>query len=331
MTTTEQDIRVLRTPESRFANLPDYPFEPHYVAVDGGRLRMHYLDERPEHPSGETVLLLHGNPSWSYLYRRVIPPLVQAGHRCVAVDLIGFGRSDKLADRHLYTYDRHLGWLREAVLDRLDLREVTMVCHDWGGALGLPLLAAHPERFRRVVATNTGLSTGDEDLGPGWPMMAAWLQSSQRTHPFLPSAIVQAMTVTELGPEVLAAYDAPYPDEPYVTGVRQFPLLIPISPQDAYTPALRAAWDVLETLELPFLCAFSDQDHVTRGDHTALSERIPGARRLAHPTITGAGHFLQEDAGPALAAVVEQFIRSTSPSARPVDEHAGRPRPATPA
>ncbi|MEV0617129.1 haloalkane dehalogenase [Nonomuraea sp. NPDC050404] len=311
-TIATQDLQVLRTPQARFANLPDYPFAPHYVAVEEGRLRMHYLDERPARPSGETVLLLHGNPSWSYLYRHVIPPLVEAGHRCVAVDLIGFGRSDKLADRHAYTYDRHLSWLSEAVLERLDLREMTMLCHDWGGALGLPLLAAHPERFRRVVAANTGLSTGDEDLGEGWPMLAQWLQSSQRTRPFLPSAIVNAMTVTELDPAELAAYDAPYPDEAYLTGVRQFPLLIPISPHDEYTPALRAAWEVLETLDLPFLCAFSDQDHVSRGDHAALSGRIPGARRLSHPTIHGAGHFLQEDAGQALAAVVDDFIRATS-------------------
>ncbi|WP_246083533.1 haloalkane dehalogenase [Nonomuraea diastatica] len=313
MTIATEDLRVLRTPEARFENLPDYPFEPHYVAVDGGRLRVHYLDEQPEESaaSGETVLLLHGNPSWSYLYRHVIPPLVEAGHRCVAVDLIGFGKSDKLADRFAYTYERHLGWLREAVFDRLDLREVTMVCHDWGGALGLPLLAAHPARFRRVVATNTGLSTGDEELGAGWPLMAAWLQSSQRTYPFEPSTIVDAFTVTGLDQAVLAAYDAPFPDEPYLTGIRQFPLLIPISPQDEYTPALRAAWAVLEGLELPFLCAFSDQDNVTRGDHSALSGRIPGAKGRAHPTITGAGHFLQEDAGAALATAVDDFIRST--------------------
>jgi haloalkane dehalogenase len=308
-TTAAEDLRVLRTPESRFADLPDYPFESHYVEVSSG-VRMHYLDERPETPSGETVLFLHGNPTWSYLYRHVIPPLVAAGHRCVAVDLIGFGKSDKLADRHAYTYDRHLTWLREAVLDELDLRELTMVCHDWGGALGLPLLAAHPDRFRRVVAVNTGLSTGDEDLGAGWPLMARWLQSSQRTRPFLPSAIVDAMTVTELDPAALAAYDAPYPDEPYLTGVRQFPLLIPISPDDEYTPALRAAWDVLETLELPFLCVFSEQDHVTGGDHTSLSGRIPGAMQLSHPSGYDAGHFLQEDAGPRLAVDIDRFIRA---------------------
>ncbi|MFC4586770.1 haloalkane dehalogenase [Sphaerisporangium corydalis] len=313
MTITGQDFRVLRTPEDRFENLPDYPFEPHYVEVDEGRLRVHYLDERPKDPaaSGETVLLLHGNPSWSYLYRHIIPPLVAAGHRCVAVDLVGFGKSDKLADRFAYTYEHHLGWLREAVFDQLDLREVTMVCHDWGGSLGLALLAAHPDRFSRVVASNTRLSTGDDDLGPGWRIMAAWLQASQRTYPYKPSSVVDAFTVTDLDQAVLDAYDAPYPDEPFLGGVRQFPLIIPITPQDEYSPALRAAWEVLEKLELPFLCAFSDQDHITHGDHSALSGRIPGTRGRTHPTITGAGHFLQEDAGAALAITVNEFIRST--------------------
>lgn len=298
-------MTTLRTPDERFEDLPDYPFAPHYLETTGG-LRMHYLDEGP--PGEETVVLLHGNPSWSYLYRHVIPPLAAAGYRCIAPDLIGFGKSDKLADRFGYTYDRHVEWLREALFDQLDLRELTLVCHDWGGAIGLPLLARHPGRFRRVVATNTGLSTGEEDLGPGWPLMAAWLQSSQRTHPFKPSAIVDAFTVTEIDPVVLAAYDAPFPAEPYLTGVRQFPLLIPISPRDEYTPALREDWSRLEKLELPFLCVFSDQDHVTRGDHGALSSRIPGARGREHPTIAGAGHFLQEDAGPALAAAIADFI-----------------------
>ncbi|MDP4505394.1 haloalkane dehalogenase [Nonomuraea turcica] len=302
----------MRTPEARFHDLPDYPFASHYVEIGQARLRMHYIDETPADPSGETVLLLHGNPSWSYLYRHVIPPLVAAGHRCVAPDLIGFGKSDKPASRFAYTYRNHLDWLREALFDRLDLREVTLVCHDWGGALGLPLLAAQSGRFRRVVASNTGLSTGEEDLGEGWPMMAAWLQSSQRIHPFEPSKVIDSFTVNDLALEELAAYDAPYPDESYLPGVRQFPLLIPISPQDENTPALREAWAVLESLDIPFLCAFSDQDHITRGDHSALSGRIPGAKGQSHITISNAGHFVQEDQGPAFAAVIAGFIRSTA-------------------
>lgn len=304
-------IQFLRSPEERFHALPDYPFEPHYVEVGDARLRMHHIDESSAESSGETVLLLHGNPSWSYLYRHVVPTLVAAGHRCVAPDLIGFGKSDKPVSRFAYTYQNHLEWLREAVFDRLDLHDVTLVCHDWGGALGLPLLAAHPDRFRRVVASNTGLSTGDEDLGPGWPLMAAWLQSSQRDYPFEPGQVVDSFTVAELDDTVRAAYNAPYPDESYLSGVRQFPLLIPISPQDENTPALRAAWAELETLDIPFLCAFSDQDHITHGDHSALSRRIPGAKGQPHTTIKDAGHFLQEEQGPALAAVIDDFIRST--------------------
>ncbi|WP_049558954.1 haloalkane dehalogenase [Nonomuraea sp. SBT364] len=302
---------VLRTPDDRFDNLPDYPFEPHYVAIDGGRIRMHYVDDSPVDGSGETIVMLHGNPSWSYLYRHVIPPLVAAGHRCVAVDLVGFGRSDKLANRFEYTYEGHVEWLREALFDRLDLRDVTLVAHDWGGALGFPLLARTPERFRRVVAVNTGLSTGDEDLGEGWPLLANWLQSSQRDNPFEPSKVVEMFTVSALAPAVLAAYDAPYPEEAYLQGVRQFPLLIPISPRDENTPALREVWKQLEKLEIPLLCAFSDQDHTSGGDHSSVSERIPGAKGQPHTVVENAGHFLQEDQGPALADVIDDFINST--------------------
>lgn len=304
-------LKVMRTPDDRFRDLPDYPFEPRYVEVADGRLRVHYVDEGSSDGTGETIVMLHGNPSWSYLYRHVIPPLVAAGHRCIALDLVGFGRSDKPADRFAYTYQNHIEWLREALLDCLDLRGMTLVAHDWAGALALPLLADHPERFRRVVAINTGLSTGDEDLGEGWPLMANWLQSSQRTSPFEPGQVVDAFTTTGLDPAVRAAYNAPYPDEAFLQGVRQFPLLIPISPRDEMTPRLREVWAKLETLDVPFLCAFSDQDHVTQGDHRALSERIPGAKGRPHAVIANGGHFVQEDQAPALARVINDFIRST--------------------
>ncbi|MEV5752740.1 haloalkane dehalogenase [Actinoallomurus sp. NPDC052308] len=314
--TKEDAMAVLRTPEERFADLPGHPFAPHYVEIDAGdgagtRLRVHYVDERPGDPataSGETVLLLHGEPSWSYLYRHVIPPLVAAGHRCVAPDLVGFGRSDKPADRFAYTYQRHVDWLTETVFDRLDLHGVTMVCHDWGGLLGLRLLAASPDRFRRVVATNTLFPTGDESLGDAY---ATWLQLSQRANPFEPGQVVDRGTVTELDPAVRAAYDAPFPDESYVQGARQFPLLVPIAPFDAAAPANRAAWAVLETLRTPFLCAFSDKDYGVGDGERMLRTRIPGAAGRAHPTITNAGHFVQEDRGPELAAVIDGFIGST--------------------
>lgn len=317
--TPAEETQVVRTPETRFDGLVDYPFTPHYVEIDAGdsagtRLRVHYVDERPGDPvkaSGETILLVHGEPSWSYQYRHVIPSLVAAGHRCVALDLVGFGKSDKPTNRFAYTYQRHMDWLRETVFDRLDLRDVTMVCHDWGGMLGLRLVAEHPDRFRRVVASNTGLDTGDEDLGPAWQYMAQWLQFTQRIEQFEPAQVVQNFTVSELDPAVLDAYNAPFPDDAYLHGVRRFPLLIPISPDDEASEANRRAWAILETLQTPFLCVFSDKDHVTGGDHTPLSGRIPGAADQPHTTIMDAAHFVQEDQGAEFAAVVNDFIRST--------------------
>lgn len=315
---TGRGLTVLRTPEERFRGLADYPFEPHYVSINAGdaagtTLRVHYLDERPRDPakaSGETVLLLHGNPSWSYLWRHVIPPLVAAGHRCVVPDLVGFGKSDKLADRFAYTYQRHVGWLAETVLDRLGLSDVTMVVHDWGGMLGLRLLAGHPARFRRVVACNTSLPTGDDDLGSGWPLLAQWLQFSQRASPFDVGQVHQSGSLTELAPAVLAACNAPYPGESHVQAARQLALLIPFTPYDDASPANRHAWSVLETLDTPFLCAFSDHDPTTSGADMRFRERIPGARRQPHATITNAGHFVQEDKAPELAAIISDFIRS---------------------
>jgi haloalkane dehalogenase len=314
--TSVAGMKVLRTPEARFEDLPDYLFTPHYVEIDAGdgartRLRVHYVDERPGDPakaSGETVLLLHGEPSWSYLYRRVIPPLVAAGHRCVAPDLVGFGKSDKPADRFAYTYQSHVDWLKKTVFDRLDLHDVSMVCQDWGGLLGLRLLAEHPERFRRVVATNTSFPTGDEDLGGAYSL---WLQLSQRANPFEIGQVAQRGTVTDLDPAVRAAYNAPFPDESFLQGARQFPLLVPITPHDEAAPANRQAWAVLETLQVPFLCAFSDKDYGVGDGSRILQEHIPGAAGQPHTTITNAGHFVQEDQGPGLAAVVNNFILST--------------------
>ncbi|MFI6677117.1 haloalkane dehalogenase [Kribbella sp. NPDC050470] len=309
----------MRTPEERFAELPDYPFEPHYAEVrlgngSGDVVRMHYVDERPSDPaeaSGETVVLLHGNPSWSYLYRHVIPPLVAAGHRCVAVDLIGFGKSDKVVDRFAYTYANHVRWLREALFDHLGLRDVTLVCHDWGGTLGLLLLAQNPTRFRRVVASNTGLRAGGGDLGPGWRSVAEWLQYTQRTRDLQPGLIVDGFAQTALAPAVRAAYDAPYPGDEYLHGVRRFAVLIPITAQDESNSLIVDAWKVLEKLRTPFLCAFSAQDHVSRGNHEALSGRIPGAQGQPHVAIPNAAHFVQEDRPAEFAAAITSFIAAT--------------------
>ncbi len=301
-------MEILRTPEERFRDLPGYPFAPHYVQVptgDGGLLRIHYVDEGPS--DSEPVLMLHGEPSWSFLYRKMIPIIVEAGLRAVAPDLPGFGRSDKPAKRADYTYQRHVDWM-EAFLLTVNLRNITLVCQDWGGLIGLRLLAAHPDRFRRVVAANTFLPTGDNPPGEAF---LRWREFSQTVPDFPVGRIVNGGCVTDLPPEVIAAYDAPFPDERYKEGARQFPLLVPISPDDPAAAANRKAWEVLRQWEKPFLTAFSDSDPITRGGDRAFQALVPGTKGLPHRTIAGAGHFLQEDKGEELAQVVVEFVRST--------------------
>lgn len=295
---------ALRTPEDRFENLPGYSFEPHYAQVDG--LRLHYLDEGPR--DGGVVLMLHGEPSWCYLYRKMIPVVTAAGYRAVAPDLVGFGRSDKPTRRDDYTYARHVEWMRSLVFDHLDLAGVTLVAQDWGGLIGLRLAAEHPRRFARIVAANTTLPTGDQNLGPDF---FAWRDYSQATPEFPAGGIIQRATVTELTDEVVAAYDAPFPDESYKAGARQFPLLVPASPDDPATTANRAAWAALSRWTKPFLTAFADRDPIFRGVDAFLQEAIPGAAGQAHTTIENAGHFLQEDQGERLAEVVVDFISRT--------------------
>ena len=301
-------MKVLRTPDERFEKLPGYPFQPRYAEIadgDGAHLRVHYVDEGPR--GADPVLLLHGEPSWSYLYRKMIPVLVEAGHRAVAPDLVGFGRSDKPAERSDHSYQRHVDWLR-ATVRALDLRHVTLVCQDWGGLLGLRLVAEEPERFDRVVAANTFLPIGDP---PPPEAFFRWREFSQRVPDFSAGFIVQTATTTELPPEVVAAYDAPFPDESYKAGARAFPLLVPASPDDPAAPANRRAWQALERFEKPFLTAFSDGDPITRGGDAAFQARVPGAKGRAHVTIAGAGHFLQEDRGVELARAVVDFAAAT--------------------
>ena len=304
-------MEILRTPDDRFVGLPGFPFEPRYVEVDdgaGGRLRMHYIDEGPA--AGETVLLLHGEPSWSYLYRKMIPVLTQAGLRAVALDLIGFGRSDKPASREDYTYQAHVDWTRAAI-ETIGLDDMTLVCQDWGGLIGLRLVGEHPERFARVVAANTFLPTGDRHPGEAF---LAWRRYSQETPEFKTGQIVNGGWLSSLPDTVVAAYDAPFPDDRYQQGARQFPTLVPTTPDDPATARNRAAWESLGRFDRPFLCAFSDSDPITGGADAVLRAHIPGA--VAHPavTITGAGHFLQEDNGEELATVVAQFVRNTPPT-----------------
>jgi len=299
---------ILRTPEELFADLPDFPFAPHYVEVDSGdgaTLRMHYLDEGPA--DGEVVLLLHGEPSWSYLYRRMIPVLVGAGFRTVAIDLVGFGRSDKPTSREDYTYQAHVDWTWAAI-EAIGLSDITLVCQDWGGLIGLRHVGEHPERFARVVAANTMLPTGDHHPGKAF---LAWQKFSQETPEFPVGAIVDGGCVSTLMPEVKAAYDAPFPDDAYKAGARQFPLLVPISPDDPAAPANRAAWEALGRFEKPFLSAFSDADPITAAAEPVLRAQVPGAEGQTHVTIGGGGHFLQEDKGPELAEAVVTFIGAT--------------------
>jgi haloalkane dehalogenase len=298
-------MQALRTPDDRFLNLPGYPFAPHYVSVpdsEGGQLRLHYLDEGPR--GAPVVLMLHGEPSWSYLYRKMIPIVVRAGFRAIAPDLIGFGRSDKPAKRSDYTYQRHVDWIR-SLISQLDLRAISLVCQDWGGLIGLRLVAEHAALFARVIAANTGLPTGDNHPGEAF---LKWQAYSQETPVFAAGDIIQRSCVTPIAPEVVAAYDAPFPDETYKEGARQFPLLVPVSPDDPAAPANRAAWQVLTQFSKPFLTAFSDRDPITRASGPLFQRKIPGCAGQPHTTIENAGHFLQEDQGEKLAEVVVSFI-----------------------
>ena len=295
-------MHVLRTPDERFANLPGFPFAPHYVEVpdgEGGALRVHHLDEGPR--DAKVVLLMHGNPSWSYLYRKMIPPIVAAGYRCVAPDLVGLGRSDKPSRLEDYTVARHVEWMRAALFDRLDLRDVNLVCQDWGGVIGLRLVAGHPERFASVVAANTGVPTGQtpisEDLRK-WPEMARQMKV------FPVGQMVSMGCTGGLTEAEITAYDAPFPDESYKAAAKSFPALIPITPDNPAVPDMLRAWESLDRFDKPLLCAFSDMDPFNKGGNKALEKRVPGAQGQAHTTITGGGHFLQEDRGAELADVV---------------------------
>lgn len=304
-------MEILRTPEDRFDKLADWPYAPHYLHISdqasGQSLRMAYVDEGPR--EGRTVLLLHGEPSWSYLYRHMIASLSASGHRVIAPDLIGFGRSDKPADRAEYSYERNVAWLSSWLL-AMDLQQVTLCCQDWGGLLGLRLVAAFPDRFCGVVAANTTLPTGE-------PLNAAfmqWLAVSQ-SHDDLPVGQIIAMgSDRKLSPAELAAYDAPFPDARYKAAVCQFPTLVPITAQHPSVAENRAAWAALAQFNMPFVTAFSDNDAVTRGKDLPMQTLIPGARGQPHSTLKGA-HFLQEDSPEALAAVIEALLARGSRSA----------------
>ncbi len=303
-------MHTVRTPEAQFADLPDYPYEPHYVDIDdldGGSLRVAYVDEGPA--DADPVLLLHGEPTWGYLYRHMIPPLVAAGHRVVVPDLVGFGRSDKPTAMTDYTYARHVAWMSEVIVDRLQLQHITLFGQDWGGLVGLRVLAAHPDRFARVVLGNTGLPTGH---GAASEAFLAWQHFSQTTETFPIGAIVSGGCRTKLSPAVIAAYDAPFPDDTFTAGARIFPSLVPTRPDDPASADNQAAWRVLEQFDRPFLLAYSDGDPVTKGGDAPFRAKVPGAQGQPHVTIEGGGHFLQEDRGAELARVIIDFIAATA-------------------
>lgn len=294
-------MEYLRTPDDRFADLPGYDFEPNYVEIDDtddGVLRIHYIDEGPR--DAAPVLMLHGEPSWSYLYRKMIPVFTAAGHRAIAPDLPGFGRSDKPTARSDYTYERHVAWMR-SFLETLDLSEITLVCQDWGGLIGLRLAAENEARFARIAAANTFLPTGDVDPGPAFK---AWREYSQNAPELKVGNIIAGGCAIRPTDQVIAAYDAPFPDDSYKEGAREFPVLVPISPGDPAAPANRSAWEVLSKWAKPVLTAFGDSDPITRGAERVLQQMIPGAAEQPHTTIEGAGHFIQEDKGEELAAVI---------------------------
>lgn len=283
-------MQILRTPDDRFADLSGWTFAPHYAAItdpDGTVLRLHYVDEGPS--DGPVVLLMHGEPTWSYLYRNIIPGLVARGCRVLAPDLIGFGRSDKPASRSDYTYERHVAWMSDWLTGQ-NLNNVTLFCQDWGGLIGLRLVAAFPDVFSGLVISNTGLP-----IGIGWSEdFAAWLEYSQNA-PELPiGSIVNGGAIRELSPSEVAAYDAPFPDESYKEGARQFPALVPVTPEHASVAENIAAWKALAGFHKPVLTAFSDSDEITRGGDAIFQSRMPGADGQAHVTLRG-GHFVQED------------------------------------
>ncbi len=292
-------MRVLRTPAERFVGLPDFPWVPRETEVSG--LRMCHVDAG----EGRPILLLHGEPTWSFLYRTMIPVLVEAGFRCLAPDLIGFGRSGKPADIGAYSYAQHVAWLAEWI-EANDLSDLVLVAQDWGSLLGLRLVAEHPGRFAAVVIANGFLPTGDQRV----PAVFRLWQNFARWSPWFPvGRIVQWGSATTLPPEVVAAYDAPFPTSAHKVAARAFPRLVPTTPDNPASSANRAAWKVLEGWHKPFLTAFGSRDAIFRGADRVLQQRIPGAKGQPHTIIRGAGHFIQEDRGPELARVIAEFVR----------------------
>ncbi|MFN0164492.1 MAG: haloalkane dehalogenase [Burkholderiales bacterium] len=302
---------VLRTPEARFANIVDFPWTPRFVQLGG--LRIACVDEGPR--AAAPVLLMHGEPSWSYLYRKMIPGLLAAGHRVVAPDLVGFGRSDKPSRASDYSYANHVAWMR-AWVEALDLSRITLFCQDWGSLIGLRLATAMPERFDRIVLANGALPTGMQEHTPR--AFRIW-RAFARLSPWFPiGRIVAAGCATRPPAAVIAAYDAPFPTSAHKTGARLFPGFVPITPDDPERANNELAWQVLRGWQKPFLTLFSDRDPITRGGERAFVAGVPGAAGQPHARVRDAGHFLQEDKGEELARALADFIAAT-PTGTPAE------------
>ncbi len=300
-------MQTLRTPDDRFDDVPDFPYAPRYCEIsddEGGVLRVAWVQDGPQ--DADPVLMLHGEPSWSYLYRKMIPILVAAGHRVICPDLVGFGRSDKPTRREDHSYARHVEWMRTLAFDVLDLHNVTLVGQDWGGLIGLRLAAEHPERFARLVVANTGLPNGEQPMAEVW-----WrFREAVTTAPNLNvGSFVQSGCRQQMSDEVRAGYDAPFPDDEYCAGPRAMPWLVPTSPDDPAAAANKAAWAKLSVSPTPMLVAFSDSDPITGPMAEIFQREMRGAQGIDHPLIRGAGHFLQEDAGEELANHIVEFLR----------------------
>ncbi len=294
-------MKLLRTPNERFDNLPDYPFKPNYLDIDG--IRIHYVDEGQK--NAEVVLLMHGEPSWSFLYRHMIPILTQVGYRTVAPDLVGFGRSDKPTEKSDHTYHKHVEWITKLV-NLLDLKKITLFCQDWGSLIGLRVAIENEERFERIVLSNGGLPTGEQKLSKAF---LEWQHFSRTTDKFYVGRIIQGATVKKLSRKVIKAYEAPFPDDSFKAGARIMPSLVPTTKNDPEHQANKKAWEKYFKWDKPFLTAFSDSDPITRGGDRYWQENVPGARGQNHTTIKDAGHFVQEDKGPELANLIVEFIK----------------------
>ena len=298
-------MKIYRTPEHRFKDLDDYPFSPNYITVDG--IRIHYVDEGPK--EAEPILLMHGEPSWSYLYRNMIPPLVNAGYRVIAPDLVGFGKSDKPSKQTDYTYASHLNWI-QSWLEQVDLKNITMFCQDWGSLIGLRIAVANKDRFKRIILANGGMNSPRQGSRPPPKAFLAWRKFSQKS-PILPIGyVMQRGTYGKLSKNVLKAYKAPFPGKKYKASARIFPSLVPIYPDEPEAINNVKAWEEYGNWDIPFLTAFSDKDPITRKGAKIAQKLALGAKNLKHPTIRDAGHFLQEEKPEELVEIILKFIQS---------------------